>query len=178
MDRLMRRGIWKKQMGFLLRGKRIGIIGLGRIGKKVAELLHPFGVELVYCDLSPQSCSVQCGEKTFQEILGWADILSLHVSTAADHGPLIGRRELLDVKPGSLIVNLARGDAVDEQALCEALRSGRVAGAALDVFSAEPYSGPLNELDNVILTPHIGSYAREGRIAMEIEAVQNLIKAL
>ena len=81
-------------------------------------------------------------------------------------------------KKGVMIVNMARGGMVDEKALCRALKSGQLGCACLDVFESEPYSGPLAELENVILTPHIGSYAREARMAMEKVAVKNLLKGL
>jgi len=82
------------------------------------------------------------------------------------------------MRKGAYLVNLSRGEVVDEDALYEALKSGHLAGAALDVFSQEPYAGPLVQLDNVVLTPHIGSYARESRLEMEIRAVKNLIEAI
>jgi D-3-phosphoglycerate dehydrogenase / 2-oxoglutarate reductase len=82
------------------------------------------------------------------------------------------------MKPGSILINASRGEIIDEEALCKALKEKKILGAGLDVFNNEPYSGPLTELDNVILTPHIGSYAKELRIQMEIEAVENLMRGL
>ena len=91
---------------------------------------------------------------------------------------MIGTRQLKLMKKGSYFINCSRGGIVDEGALYQALKEKHLAGAALDVFEQEPYSGPFKELDNVVLTPHIGSYAREARIEMEREAVENLIKGL
>jgi len=92
--------------------------------------------------------------------------------------PIIGDKELNLIKTGGWLINVSRGSVVDEKALYYALKSNRLSGAALDVFEREPYRGPLTELNNVILTPHIGSYAMESRIRMEKEAVENLIKGL
>lgn len=178
MDRQLRDGIWNKQMGNLLQGKKIGIIGFGRIGQRVAELLEPFGVKLVYCDLKQQSCSINCSEKKFDEILQWADIITLHLSLPPGCGPVLGEKELSAMKQGSWLVNVSRGGVVDEDALYCFLKNGHLSGAALDVFEQEPYIGTLRELPNVILTPHIGSYARESRVEMEMQAVENLLKGL
>jgi D-3-phosphoglycerate dehydrogenase len=90
----------------------------------------------------------------------------------------MGKNELALMRPGSWLVNVSRGGAVDEDALRHELGTGRLAGAALDVFESEPYKGPLKDMDNVILTPHVGSYAREARVNMEKEAVENLLKGL
>ncbi|MDH4027437.1 MAG: phosphoglycerate dehydrogenase [Nitrospirota bacterium] len=176
MDRDIRAGNWKKRMGNLLYGKKVGIIGFGRIGKKTAELLTAFGVEIAYCDLSPQSCSIHCSNKDGDEILKWADIITLHLSPSKDCRHIIGEKELGMMNKGSLLINLSRGGLVDEAALYHSLKEGHLAGAALDVYEKEPYSGNLKELENVILLPHIGSYAVESRINMEIESLQNLLK--
>jgi len=162
MDKEMRAGIWKKRMGNLLKGKDVGIIGLGRIGKKTAKLLTPFGCVLSYYDmfLFQEFKDLKIKKLELDELLQKSDIITIHVSGKYDQ-PLLGTRELEMIKKGSWIVNVARGGVVDEKALFDALLDGRLAGAALDVFEEEPYDGPLKQLDNVILTPHIGSYARE-----------------
>ena len=165
-------------MGNLLCGKRVGIIGFGRIGQKVGELISAFGAELAYTDVEPKASSFACVKKGLDEILGWADIITLHLSILKNSEPLIGNKEFNLMKKGSWFINVSRGNAVDENALHLVLKSGHLSGAALDVFVKEPYIGPLKELDNVILTPHIGSYARESRIKMEKEAVENLIKGM
>jgi D-3-phosphoglycerate dehydrogenase / 2-oxoglutarate reductase len=176
MDRELRAGTWKKRMGSLLHGKRIGIVGFGRIGQKVAELLLPFGVEINYCDVCDIHCLLSCSPKEMADLFSWADIITLHVSSTSQNILSIGPDLIAQMKKGAWLVNVARGGVVDEEALYIALKENRIAGAALDVFEDEPYTGALAELDNVILTPHIGSYALEGRVAIEAAAVENLLR--
>jgi D-3-phosphoglycerate dehydrogenase len=170
---------WKKVGGNLLLNKTIGIVGTGRIGKKTAQMFRALGNPVIGCDLLPDNewalkSGVQMSELGI--LLKEADIICLHLPSSTM--PLIGRNELSLIKRGSLIINVARGGVVDETALFEALKSRHIAGAAIDVFSEEPYTGPFCDLDNVVLTPHIGSYAEEGKLQMEIDAVQNLINVL
>ena len=174
MDRDMRKGIWSKEMGSLLQGKNIGIIGFGKIGQKVAELLLPFEVNIGYYDVNKISYPLACKSFDMISLLSWADIISIHSSLLSKKA-ILGEKEFRSIKKGSYIINTSRGGMMDEEVLYSALKSGHVAGACLDVFDKEPYKGKLTELDNVILTPHIGSYAREARIKMEIDAVQNLL---
>ncbi|MDD5136778.1 MAG: phosphoglycerate dehydrogenase [Candidatus Omnitrophica bacterium] len=174
-DRGIRNGEWKKPMGNLLTGKKIGIIGFGRIGKKAAELLSGFNCQVAYYDPHVEGRASGFKKLELKELLKVSDIVSIH---AAAKEELLGAEELGLMKRGSLLVNLARGGAVNEGALYENLKKGILAGAALDVFGEEPYKGALKELDNVILTPHIGSYAKEARISMECEAVDNLLNGL
>ncbi len=174
-DAEIRQGLWKKQMGFQLSGKRVGFVGFGRIARKVAGLVAPFGCQTVFSDPLVADGTDGLKRMEMDELLGWADIVSIHASVKE---PLIGERELALMRLGGWLVNTARGRAVDDEALLAALNSGHLAGAALDVFSQEPYNGPLRGLKNVVLTPHIGSYARESRILMEMEAAQNLLKGL
>ncbi|VVB88576.1 Glyoxylate reductase [uncultured archaeon] len=177
MDRELRVGKWEKRMGSLLYGKNVGIVGFGRIGKKVAELLKPFGCEIAYTDPYVKDGLLGLKRLSLEELLCWADIISLHVSVK-DNKPLIMEKEFKLIKKGSWLVNVSRGGVVDENALYGALKSYHLSGAALDVFEHEPYKGSLIELDNIILTPHIGSYARESRIEMEKQAVENLLSGL
>ena len=179
MDREMRAGIWKKRMGNLLCGKKIGIIGFGRIGQKTGELLRAFGCEIGYYDsVRIQGLKdLRVKRMELDELLRKNDIITIHVSGKYEKS-LLGVEELNMMKKGVWLVNVARGGAVDEEALLNALKDGRLAGAALDVFEKEPYNGPFKELDNVILTPHIGSYAKEARVEMEMQAAKNLIEGL
>ena len=165
-------------MGNLLAGKAVGIVGFGRIGRKVAEMLRQFGVQVCYHDLLPVEGPRGCLPLELNDLLARADIVTLHVSGGAGPGALIGKEEIAHMKEGSWLVNVSRGGVVDETALLHALMSGHLHGAALDVFAREPYDGPLKDVENVILTPHVGSYAVEGRVAMEVQAAENLIAGL
>lgn len=176
MDRELRTGTWKKRMGSQLRGKKLGVIGFGRIGQAVADAFRAMGCEVAYADPYPACKETTC--MTQEELLQWADIITLHCSKPSGSCSLIGKEELGSMQPSSWLINCGRGGLVDENALYDALHDGHLAGAAIDCFNDEPYKGRLAELDNTILTPHIGSYAREGRIQMEIDAVKNAINAL
>lgn len=175
-DRDIRAGKWEKRMGNLLQGKKVGIIGFGRIGQKVAELVIGFGAQAVYCD--PAVNKTDYTRMSLDELLSQADIVSLHLSGGGNDAPLLRHSELRSMKQGSWLINCARGTVVDEEALGQVLKEGWLSGAALDVLGQEPYTGPLTELDNVILTPHVGSYAVESRIDMEVQAAKNLVKGL
>lgn len=176
MDRELRSGVWKKRMGNTLSGKRLGIIGFGRIGRAVAKVFSPLGVEVAFNDPVAESGTYR--KMGVTELLVWADIVTLHCSMSGKECSLLTMEQLRAMKPGSWIINASRGGMVDEGSLYEMLKSGHLGGAAIDVFEREPYDGPLRELDNVILTPHIGSYAKESRIQMEIDTIKNLLDAL
>ena len=176
MNQELSSGLWKKRMGNTLKGKKIGIIGFGRIGRAVAEVFAPLGVEVAFNDPVTESDTYR--KMGVADLLAWADVLTFHCSTIGGECSLFTTEQLRTMKPGSWVINASRGGIVDEDALYEMLKSGHLGGAAVDVFEQEPYNGPLTELDNVILTPHIGSYARESRIQMEEDAVRNLIDSL
>lgn len=176
MDREMRAGTWKKRMGWQLAGKRVGIVGFGRIGKAVAEAMRAMGCDIAYSDPHPTCTETRC--LALDELMGWADIVTLHCSKPAGACALVGRELIEAMRPGAWLINCGRGGLVDEDALYDALASGHLSGAAVDCFNEEPYTGRLRTLDNVVLTPHVGSYAREGRIRMEVDAVRNLLSAL
>lgn len=175
MDAKLKRGEWSKETGYMLEGKKVGILGFGRIGQRVAQLLSGFGAEIAYSDI--QKVSEQYPYMRKNELLEWADIIAIHAS-ACDGEYLIGQPELQRMKNSAFLVNTSRGKFIDEEALYDALEEKRIAGAALDVFSEEPYKGKLCALENVILTPHIASSAKEGRAVMEMEAARNLLKGL
>lgn len=177
----MKQGIWKKEIGNLLYGKTIGVIGLGRIGKKVAGIFRALGNTVIGYDLYPDK--VWANDKgvilkSFNDVLKNTDILTLHIPGNLDKSPAISRKEIEMMQDGAFLINLSRGGVVDEDALYNALKNKKLAGASVDVFTREPYDGLLCELDNVVLTPHLGSYAAEGKLQMEIDAVMNLINVL
>jgi D-3-phosphoglycerate dehydrogenase len=107
-----------------------------------------------------------------------SDIISVHLNMTNENADLVNMRRLKKMKPSSIIINTSRGEIINEHDLELAVKNGIIAGAGLDVFKEEPYYGPLTNYENVILTPHIGSYAKEIRMVMELEAVNNLIKGL
>lgn len=178
MNQELKSGIWQKKTGNLLFGKKVGIIGFGRIGQKVAQLLLPFGVTICYSDLNRISSQLSVEKKDLNDLIAWADIITIHASSGEQGKPILGASEIDQMNTGAWVVNCSRGGLVDEAALYRALSNGKLAGAAVDVFEQEPYHGPLVECPNAVLTPHIGSYAKEARIQMEIQAVGNLIKGL
>lgn len=175
-DREVRAGIWKKRMGNLLYGKRVGIVGFGRIGHAVAARLEPFGVEIAYSD--PFAEDPAYPKLGLDSLMDWADIVTLHCAKPEGGGFLLDKGRLSLMRPGSYVINVARGGLIDANALYGLLMAGHLGGAALDVYAKEPYDGPLKEMDNIILTPHIGSYAREARIIMEVDTIRNLLAAL
>jgi len=107
-----------------------------------------------------------------------SDIVSLHLNLSDQTQKMVNKDRLALMKQDAILINTSRGGIIDEKALYDALKSNKLAGAGLDVFEQEPYAGPLTELDNVVLTPHIGAYAKEIRMKMEMEAAENLIKGL
>lgn len=173
-DREMRNGVWKKRMGGMLSGKTVGIIGFGAIGQQLGRLLCVCGAKVMYFDT--YAIEVDWAEAAgLDQVLEKAHIISLHVSCADQ---LLGAKELESTRPGVVLVNTARGGLIDEEALHRLLKAGHIGYACLDVFEKEPYDGPLLELDNVICSPHVGSYALEARIQMEEMAVDNFLEAL
>jgi len=181
LDRELRKGNWTKETGNLVRGKKVGIIGLGRIGKRVAEMLLALGTKVVGTDIQPDYEWLQKKQVplvSLEELLKQSEILCLHVSYIVSNEHLIGKKEIEAMPKGAYVINTSRGEVIDQDALYSMLTNGYLSGAALDVFDHEPYTGPLTKLDNVVLTPHIGSYAREARVEMEIQAAENLIAGL
>jgi len=173
-DREIRAGIWNKHMGTLLHEKTVGIIGFGANGKRVGELCHAFGCRVIYSDLHQKECA--WGKfVSLDELLVQSDIITLHADGSTC---MLGVREIARCRQEIVLINTARGGLIDEDALLSALRSGQVGYACLDVFDQEPYSGPLTQLENVIMTSHIGSYAQEARIRMEEMAVENMLSGL
>lgn len=164
--------------GVLLSGKTVGVIGLGRIGFRVASLLSAFGCHITYYDpfvKQPPSTNWE-RKNTLSELLINADIITLHINPTNDQAPLMDLEAFDTCKRGAVLINTARGSCVDEDALLKALRCGILAGAGLDVAVNEPLTGPLLDLPQVIVTPHVASNTYETRAQMELEAVNNLIE--
>jgi len=175
-DRQIRNGVWKGLMGSLLQTKTVGIIGFGRIGKRVAALLSAFGAKIIISD--EQTSSTDYLNVGLDELCAKSDVITLHLPYNDSTHHIINEKQLNMMKNGSYVVNISRGGLVDEDALLAALKSGQIAGAALDCFEHEPYEGELRNFENVQITAHMGSYARETRDLMEREASQLLVNAL
>jgi D-3-phosphoglycerate dehydrogenase len=168
---------WERLESHLVSGKTIGIFGFGRIGRKLAEFCKPFGVTILVCDPFLPNEAIQQSDITFTDketLLEKADIISIHA--AKSEKPIIGYDDYLKMKKGVILINLSRGGMIDEAGLIEALQSGYIAGAGLDVFEKEPYSGALCDFGNVILTPHSATLPVETRVAMEIECVDKALR--
>jgi D-3-phosphoglycerate dehydrogenase / 2-oxoglutarate reductase len=176
-DASIRSGGWERPMGNLLYGKTLGIIGCGRIGTRLAKYLKAFECRVIGCD---PACEYHDHIiiHDLDTLLYQSDIISLHLPYMFETHHFMNQQRIHNMKPGSYLVNAARGGLLDENALYKALADGHLAGAALDCFEQEPYTGPLKDLGNVLLTGHIGSYAKEARVMMETQAAQNLISQL
>jgi D-3-phosphoglycerate dehydrogenase / 2-oxoglutarate reductase len=168
-DASLRQGQWKRTSytGVELNGKTVGIVGLGKIGQLVAQRLAAFGVTLIAYDpyIAPARAA-QLGIELLglEDLLRSADAISIHLPKTPETLGLIGKDQLALTKPGVLIVNAARGGLVDEDALAEAVRSGHVGGAGIDVFVSEPAtSSPLFELEQIVVTPHLGASTEEAQ---------------
>jgi len=177
-DRALRDGQWKPLMGGLLGQRTVGIIGYGRIGRRVAKLVRGFGARVLATDAVSLDLDGIAEVCTLEQLLTESDVLTLHMPAQPGSGHFIDARRIRLMKRGAILVNTARGGLVDEVALYAALREGVLAGAAFDTFESEPYGGPLKTLSQVVLTAHMGSYAEESRSIMEREAADNLLKGL
>ena len=188
LDRAVRHGnfhIRDRVVGRELDGKALGIVGFGRIGKRLAEMcreaLHmPVYVFDPYVD--PQAVA-EWGAiyvKNLVELAGIVDVMSVHSPSTAQTRQLISREVLWAMKPGAILVNTSRGAVVDEAALIEALQTGRLGGAGLDVYDPEPPSpdNPLFQMEQVALTPHLASFTDEGRRRMGLMAVEDTLRVL
>jgi lactate dehydrogenase-like 2-hydroxyacid dehydrogenase len=162
-------------------GKTLGLVGFGRIARAMAHKAHfGFGMKILYQDPFPPSAEVenQFGAircETVEEILESSDFVSLHCPGGKETYHLLNRERLAKMRPHAILVNSARGDVIDQQALIDALKSGTIAGAGLDVYEGEPaVPEELLKLENVVLLPHLGSASTETRIAMGMRVVDNL----
>ena len=168
-DQTLRNGEWKRSSftGVELNGKTVGVVGLGKIGQLFAQRVAAFGTELIaYDPYVSQARAAQLGIElvSLEELLQRADAISIHLPKTAETLGLIGAEELKKAKQGMIVVNAARGGLIDEEALAEAVSSGHVAGAGIDVYKTEPTTeSPLFELTNVVATPHLGASTAEAQ---------------
>ena len=172
----MRAGKWekKKYKGVEIGGKTLGIIGIGRIGQEVAKRASALGMNVIYTDVLGAIDSLPYTFVSQDEIFAQADYITMHIPAPADGGTLINAENIAKMKDGVYIINTARGVLVDEDALCDALESGKVAGAALDVYREEPCRNErLLSNPNVSVTPHVGASTKEAqkRIGEETVAI-------
>jgi phosphoglycerate dehydrogenase-like enzyme len=181
--RAMQEGRWQTTVGDGLADKRLGVLGLGRLGSRVARVGIAFDMDVVAWsqNLTDARCAevgVRRAEK--DELLSTADIVTIHLVLSERTRGLIGAPELARMKPSSYLVNTSRAPIVDQEALVEALQSGGIAGAALDVYDREPLppDDPLRSLDNVLLTPHIGYVTRENYQRFYQEALEDIVAFL
>ena len=179
------RGGWMKSAdnAFEARGKTLGIVGYGSIGSQLSVLAESLGMQVVFHDVIaklPLGNARQAAN--LQELLATSDVVSLHVPELASTQWMIGAAEIAAMKPGSILINAARGTVVEIEPLADAIRSGHLLGAAIDVFPVEPrsnkdeFQSPLRGLDNVILTPHIGGSTLEAQANIGIEVAEKLVR--
>jgi D-3-phosphoglycerate dehydrogenase len=177
-----RKGRWERFIGREVYGKRLGIIGLGRIGKAVANRAKGFEMEIIAYDVQRDESFAETLEIKFlplDDLLMEADFVTLHCGLNPQTKGLIGPRELGLIKETAYLINTARGELVDERALYEALKEGKIAGAGLDVYEQEPpFESPLLSLENVVTTGHIAAYTDETIKEMALASVKNLLSAL
>ena len=185
-ERQLRSGGWTgwrptHMLATQVTGKTLGLVGMGRIARAVAHRAHHgFGMKVVFHDPYPptpeQARALGAEQRaTLDEVLREADFVSLHCPATPETRHLMNRERLARMRPQAFLINTARGDVVDEAALVEALQSGRIAGAGLDVFEKEPQVTPaLLTMENVVLLPHLGSATTETRVAMGMRAFENL----
>lgn len=185
-DKALRDGRWQARYQYVgqeLRGRTLGLLGMGRIGGRVAEICHlAFGMPILYYDILDYAQAEQelgARRLPLENVLAEADYVSVHVPLLPATCGLLGRAQFAQMKKGAIFINTARGPIVDETALLEALTSGHLAGAGLDVYSIEPLQtdNPLLRLENVVLTPHMAAHTHDALQAMSLVA-QDVLRVL
>lgn len=181
-DRLMRQGVWKAVDAIRpinrFANQTLGLIGVGRIGMRFAQLAAPLGMRILGYDVQPPQDPAPVNLTDFETVIRESDYLSLHCPLTKDTQHLISAEVLGKMKPGAFLINVARGAVVDTDALVDALSRGKIAGAALDVFEQEPLAEnhPLMKLNNVILTPHLASYSVDAAAQLRRDTARNVVK--
>lgn len=185
-DSAARQGRWNVRYEYIgqeLLGRTLGLVGMGRIGSRVAEICHlAFNMPVLYYDVVSYPAleeSLKAERVSLEEVLKASDYVSVHVPLLPTTRGMIGKEQLAMMKSGAILINTARGAIVDEAALLEALQSGHLTGAGLDVFAVEPASeeNPLFQLDNVVITPHMAAHTDDALKAMSMVA-QDIVRVL
>src|ERR1700744_2912950 len=174
----------QKFVGMEIEGKTLGVVGLGKLGTKVSKLAQAFGMNVIAWspNLTPERCKeAGVGYATKEELFKTADVITIHVVLGPRSRGLVGREDLLRMKPSAYIVNTARGPIIDETALLEVLQQKKIAGAGIDVFSVEPLpvDHPFRKLDNMVITPHLGYSTEEvfrGHYVQMVEGIDAWFK--
>ena len=174
----IRQGVWKRIQGRRLAQVTVGVVGVGRIGRRVIRLLLAFGARILANDLAPVALDEPVRWVDKPTLYREADLVTLHVPLTRLTRSLIGAEELAMMHPGAFLINTCRGGVVSEAALAAALRDGRIAGAAIDTFIDEPYRGELVQLDTCLITAHMGSMSVDCRANMECGAARNVVAFL
>ena len=175
----MREGRWQRTIGTDLKGRTLGILGLGRLGTEVARIGQAFGMQVIAwsqnltADVAARAGATHVGKST---LFSRADIVTVHLVLSQRTRGIVGAEDLAAMKPTAYLVNTARGPIVDEAALLTALRNRTIAGAGLDVYDQEPLpaSHPLRTLDNVVLTPHLGYVTEDNYREMYSQALEDI----
>lgn len=182
LDTYTRRSEWIRSTGIELKGKTLGIMGLGAIGKVVAKCGQGFGMKILAHDpyIDQNYCQANnIGISTYDEIIQNANAISLHLPLNENTRHLIGEEAISQMQPGTILINTSRGGIIDEDAAYKALVSHHLGGLGLDAFEVEPpQNSPLFALDNVVVTPHTGAHTKEATINMATASIQNLIDVL
>lgn len=182
LNQEVRQGIWRQNQGYQLSGKKVGIIGFGSIGKDLATLLNAFSCEVMAydsVDFSNEAKALNVRPMKLEALLSLADIISLHLPLNATTRYILNAERLALMTPSAILINTARGELVDEQALKELLRTGKISAAAFDVFASEPPEDQeLLSLPNFFATPHIGGSTEEAILAMGRAAIDGLDRSL
>ncbi|HIE13731.1 TPA: hydroxyacid dehydrogenase [Candidatus Bathyarchaeota archaeon] len=182
-DSTMKKGLWLKAelKGRLLKGKVLGLVGLGNVGLRVARIAKAFGMKILFTKRTPPKPRIlqelEAEFVSLEDLLKRSDIISLHVPLTDETRGMIGEREINVMKDGAVLINTSRGAIIDERALIKALKSGKLAGAALDVYEVEPPNNlTLIKMPNVICTPHIGAQTEEAQIEASNTIAEKIIE--
>ena len=180
-NQMTKAGGWDRHLGHELGEMTVGVIGTGRIGAHVIRRLGGFGSRILAYDVIQDGHLVEAYGITYvtlEKLLTESDVITLHIPLIEGTQKMIGRHELERMKKTACLINTARGGLVDEEALCEHLKAHRTAGAALDVFSAEPPRGnPLLDLENVLATPHVASYTAEATERLDRTCAETVVNS-